>query len=93
MINKDVIIGIIAGILSTIIGSILYVLLFSSFSFSESLEQIMRFNSLNKLINLGALLNLGVFYFFLNKNQEDRAKGVLITTLFIAIIFVVNKFL
>ncbi|WP_452221761.1 hypothetical protein [Lacinutrix salivirga] len=89
--NKNVIIGIFFGLLSTLVGSVLYILIFSSYSFAESFEQIMRFNSLNKLINLGALLNLGVFYFFLNKNQEDKAKGVLIATFIIALIFVINK--
>jgi hypothetical protein len=89
--NKEIIIGIIAGIISTIIGSVLYLALFSSYSFMASLNHILKFNSINKLINLGALLNLATFYFFLHKNQELRAKGVLIITIILAFVFLIQK--
>jgi hypothetical protein len=91
MINKDIIIGIIAGILSTIIGSVLYLSLFTSYNLIESFNQIIRFNSITKLINLGALLNLATFYLFLYKDQEQRAKGVLIITIILAFVFLIQK--
>ena len=89
--NKDIIIGIITAIITTIIGSILYLTFFSKFDITTSIKQVMRFNSFNKLINLGALLNLAAFYFFLHKDQEQRAKGVLILTIVLAFIFLIEK--
>jgi uncharacterized membrane protein YozB (DUF420 family) len=89
--NKDIIIGIVTGIITTIIGSILYLTFFSKFDLATSFKQVMRFNSFNKLVNLGALLNLAAFYFFLHKDQEQRAKGVLITTIILAFVFLIQK--
>ena len=42
-------------------------------------------NFIGKLISLGAVLNLICFFFFLRKNQEARAAGVLTATVLIAI--------
>ncbi|WP_375238274.1 hypothetical protein [Aurantibacter sp.] len=89
--NKDIIIGIVTGIITTIIGSILYLTFFSKFDLVTSIKQVMRFNSFNKLVNLGALLNLAAFYFFLHKDQELRAKGVLIITIILAFVFLIQK--
>ena len=46
---------------------------------------------IGKLISLGAILNLIVFYFFLNKKQDLRAKGVLFTTIILAILTLILK--
>ncbi len=91
MLNKNTIIGFLVGILSTFIGSAIYIMVFSDYNFIESLEQITTYGSLSKLINLGALLNIVVFYVFLYKKQDDRAKGVLLATLALAIVFLIHK--
>ena len=40
---------------------------------------------LGKLISLGAILNVFVFFIFIKKNQDQRAKGILLLTIFLAI--------
>ena len=40
---------------------------------------------------IGILLNLPVFYYFLNKKKEDYSKGVLIAIVLVALIFIINK--
>ena len=50
-------------------------------------------NSITKLISLGAILNLIVFFIFLKYDYEQRAKGVLLATFIIAILTIyLNNF-
>ena len=50
-------------------------------------------NSITKLISLGAILNLIVFFIFLKYDYEERAKGVLLATFVIAILTIyINNF-
>ncbi|WGD33591.1 hypothetical protein [Olleya sp. YS] len=90
--KKNVIIGFILGIISTCIGVILYIVLFSKFGIEETIKQALQFKFVGKLVSLGALLNLGLFFLFLNKKQDNKAKGVLIATLIIGLIFIINRF-
>ena len=46
---------------------------------------------LGKLISLGAILNLLVFFFFIQKKQDFRARGVLLATILVAIITFIIK--
>lgn len=89
--KKDVIIGFVLGILSTCIGILLYIILFSKFGVEETIKQALQFKFVGKLVSLGALLNLGLFFLLLNRKQDDKAKGVLIATIIIGIIFIINK--
>ena len=50
-------------------------------------------DSITKLISLGAILNLIVFFIFLKYDYEERAKGVLLATFVIAILTIyINNF-
>ncbi|MGB6269160.1 MAG: hypothetical protein WBF67_09130 [Olleya sp.] len=89
--KKDVIIGFILGIISTCIGVLLYIVLFSKFGIEETIKQALQFKFVGKLVSLGALLNLGLFFLFLNKKQDNKAKGVLIATIIIGLIFIINR--
>ncbi|WP_397364692.1 hypothetical protein [Olleya sp. R77988] len=89
--KKDVIIGFILGIISTCIGILLYIVLFSKFGIEETIKQALQFKFVGKLVSLGALLNLGLFFLFLNRKQDNKAKGVLIATLIIGLIFIINR--
>ncbi len=95
MIRKDVIIGFIVGLLSAIIGVTIFTLaigLYKELSIEETMNQVFTTQFLGKRASIGALLNLPVFYYFLNKKKEHKARGVLLATIMIAIIFIVNKF-
>lgn len=92
--KKDIILGFVIGVISSVVGALLY----SAFSgmskgiaIGDIISQAFSNNIVNKLFSLGALLNLVVFFLFIRKRQDNKAKGVLIATLIIAFISIVNK--
>ena len=48
---------------------------------------------LGKLIMLGALLDLAVFFFFINRYENERARGVLIASAVLTIIILILQFI
>ena len=46
-----------------------------------------------KILSLAAIPNLVVFFVFIKKKQDNRAKGVLIATLFIAFLILGAQFI
>ena len=93
--KKQILIGFIAGIISAIIGILLFDIvigLYNGDAIMDILERSRSARFLGKRVSIGALINLPVFYFFLNKKKEYHARGVLIATMIIAVIFIVNKF-
>ena len=75
-----------SAIISSFSGLILAILFLSeNDSIIDSLKNSYYENFLGKLISLGAILNVLVFFVFIKKNQDQRAKGVLLFTIFLAI--------
>ena len=91
MIRKDVIIGFLLGILANIIGICIYIILFSKEGFEGTIKSAVSFNFIGKLVSLGAILNLVVFFVLIKMNQDNKARGVLLATLMAAIIVIINK--
>lgn len=91
MIRKDVIIGFIIGIVANIVGIALYILLFSKEGFEGTIRSAVNFSFIGKLVSLGAILNLVVFFILIKRNEDHKARGVLLATLVAAIIVIVNK--
>ena len=84
--KKEVVKGLFFAILSSLIGLILAILIFSeNESIIDSLINSYYEKILGKLISLGAILNVIVFFVFIKKNQDQRAKGVLLFTIFLAL--------
>ncbi|GJH41243.1 hypothetical protein RCZ04_17930 [Capnocytophaga sp. HP1101] len=90
--RKNQIIGFIAGIIVNIIGVIAYVLIFSKFSISTTLQDAYYKGYLGKLIMLGALLDLAIFFFFINRYENERARGVIIASCVLAFIILLLQF-
>lgn len=91
--KKEILIGFIVGFISAAFGLIIAIQIFGkSDDWGEVVRQSINQGFLTKLMSIGALLNLGAFFLFLKKNQDNRAKGVLIATLLIFIITMVIKF-
>ena len=85
--KKEVLLGVIYGVISSFIGLIIAILILSeNSSIIESLKNSYYENFLGKLISLGAILNVTVFFVFIKKNQDQRAKGILLSTIFLAIL-------
>jgi Na+-driven multidrug efflux pump len=92
-VKKDILIGILVSLFATAGGCFLYIEYFSKFSFSETIQMIEDGNLYGKILSIAAIPNLFVFFVFIKKKQDNRAKGVLVTTIVIALITLVLKFI
>ena len=94
MANKEILKGFIVGLIATAFGLILAIQIFGkSDDWGAVVRRAINEGFLTKLMSIGALLNLGAFFLFLKKNQDNRAKGVLIATLLVFIATMVIKFM
>ena len=59
---------------------------FSLVNLTNVVKQLYDDGLLNKLISLGAFLNLLIFFFFIKTNNDTKAAGVLISTIMIALL-------
>jgi len=92
MVRKEVLIGFSVGIIANIIGLFIATsLIGDSDNFIPVLKSALAEGLLGKLISLGAILNLFVFFLFIKKKQDYRARGVLLATVLIAVFtFIIN---
>ncbi len=92
MIKKDIIIGIIVGLIANAIGVFITAnILGGGDSFSTVIEAAIAEGFIGKLVSLGAVLNLIVFFVFIKKKQDFRARGVLLATILVAILTFIIK--
>lgn len=85
MIKKEIFIGFIAGLVANGIGLILVALLLGEGGIGMTLKHSLNEGFLGKLVTIGAILNLILFFVFLKKKQDYRARGVLLATVLVAI--------
>tara|TARA_B100000989_G_scaffold60860_1_gene41832 strand:+ start:1288 stop:1593 length:306 start_codon:yes stop_codon:yes gene_type:complete len=95
--KRDVFFGLFSGFLANFLGMIITIIvLFNEINILNIFKIIndsFHDNSITKLISLGAILNLIVFFIFLKYDYEERAKGVLLATFVIAILTIyINNF-
>lgn len=91
--GKEIMIGFCIAIIATLGGIYLYIELFSKFDFVTTFEMIEDGDLYGQIITLGAVANIFVFFVFLKKNQELRARGVLLATILIAFVTIFTKFM
>tara|TARA_B100000700_G_scaffold237311_1_gene263453 strand:+ start:421 stop:705 length:285 start_codon:yes stop_codon:yes gene_type:complete len=86
MVKKEIFIGMIVGFLANLAGLVLAIIfLHENPSIIEVILKSFDEGILSKLISLGAIMNLFVFLVFIKKKQDYRARGVLITTIIMAL--------
>ena len=95
--KKEILLGIFSGFLANIVGTIFSVIiLFQEINISNILRIVSNSisdNFITKLISLGAVMNLMVFFVFLKYDFEEKAQGVLFATFIIAILTIyLNNF-
>ncbi len=93
MIKKEILIGFIVALIATAFGFFIYVELVSTYGFEETLKIIKEGKLYGKILGLAAIPNLFVFFVFLKKKQDYRAKGVLFATFFIAFLILISLFI
>ena len=88
--KKEILIGSLVGVAANFIGFVLVGFLMAKFSGrSDGVYKVLQAagseNFIGKLISLGAIINLLVFFYCLKKQQDARAAGVLAATVLIAL--------
>jgi hypothetical protein len=82
----DLFYGFVIGVIASIIGSYIFIVAFTPYSFLGGI-QILKFEGkLGKIITLGAILNLLIFFGLLKYNKELLARGVILAMFILTII-------
>ena len=92
-IRKEIAIGFLVAIFATFAGLFIYLQYVSRFGFSETVKLIQEGGVLGPVIALAALPNLLVFFIYLKKNDEYRARGVVMGTITLALLTMILKFI
>lgn len=83
--KKDLLIGFIIGIFTSLLGSYLFITFFTKFDISTGIQQIRELGYLGKVITIGTTLDLAVFLILLKRNKEFIARGVVLAVIVLAI--------
>jgi hypothetical protein len=84
--KTDLLIGLFIGIIASVVGSYIFIEVFTEYNFIEGIK-ILRFQGkLGKIISLGSILNIIVFFLLLKFNKELMARGVILGTILLTII-------
>jgi hypothetical protein len=84
--NKiQLLIGFGFGILASFIGSYLFITIFTEFDFMLGIQTMKSEGKLGKLITLGSILDLIVFFILLKLNKDAMARGVVLAVFCITI--------
>ncbi len=92
-IKKEFLIGVLVSVFAALSALFIYIEFFSIFNFQETLNAINEKDLIGKIVTLAAVPNLFVFFIYIKKKQDYRARGVLFTTILIAFTtFVIKLF-
>ncbi|CAM3929391.1 hypothetical protein [Flavobacterium weaverense] len=84
--KKDLLIGFIIGFTATVVGSYLFISLFTDFTFLAGIQILKSQGNLGKISTLGTILTLIVFGILLKFNKEMMARGVVLSVILLAIL-------
>ena len=84
--KKDILIGFVIGILAAVLGSYLFITLFTNFDFISGIQIMKSEGKLGKIMTLGSILDLIAFAILLKLNKEIMARGVVLAVIIIAIL-------
>ncbi|WP_445159228.1 hypothetical protein [Mesohalobacter salilacus] len=90
-IKKDILIGLLLGLISNAAGMYIYVAIFTNYDLFNAIQMAYDEYFLGGLIAIGAGANFIPFFVFLKKDKIYRARGVLIFTVLMAIVILLLK--
>ena len=93
MLRRDILIGFALGLAANVLGFMLFVSIISDGGVVKTLVVAHQKKLLGSMAALGALLNLVIFFWFIKKRSDYKARGVLMATFLIAFILVYKLFL
>ena len=86
--KSDLLVGMLLGIFAAIFGTFIFIALFTDYSFVDGVTIMKDAGYLGKIITLGAILNLIIFFVLLHYKKELMARGVVLATILLTIITV-----
>ncbi|MAD96849.1 MAG: hypothetical protein CMB99_05915 [Flavobacteriaceae bacterium] len=92
VIAKQILIGVLVSIIATCFGLFLYIEYFSPVDFAKSVQMIEDGKLYGKILSIAAIPNLFVFFVFIRRKEDYKARGVLLFTILIAITTFILKF-
>lgn len=82
----DLFYGLLIGVLASFVGVFLFIAMFTDYDFLTGISTIKGEGKLGKLITLGAILNIVVFFLLLKLNKELMARGVVLATIILTVV-------
>lgn len=83
--KTDLLIGILIGVATALSGSFLFIFVFIDSNFAIGIEKVSASDNVGKIITLGAVLNLIVFFTLLHYKKDLMARGVILATILLAL--------
>ena len=90
--KKEIAIGFVIGLLATLAGFYIYVEFISPYPLEETFKVLKEEGLYGKVLGLAAIPNLFVFFIFLKKKQDLRARGVLLACFLAAFLVLLSQF-
>jgi hypothetical protein len=91
--KKEIGIGFLVGLLATAFGFFIFTEFVVDMDFNTTLNFLFEKKLIGKLLGLAALPNLFVFFVFLKKKQDYRARGVVLASFIVAFLVLIAQFL
>lgn len=82
----DLLYGLLIGFVAAFIGVYLFIAVFTEYEFLSGFSILRSEGKAGKLIALGTVLNLLVFFYLLKINKELMARGVVLATILLAVV-------
>lgn len=83
--KKDLFIGLIIGLLGALLGTFIALQFFTEQGFVEGFKIMKSAGMIGKVITLGAIPNVVVFFLLLKKNKDLMARGIILAMFIITI--------
>jgi hypothetical protein len=83
--KTDLIIGFLIGIATAFLGTYLFLKIFTKYDLLQDLQTIRAEGIFGKVITLGAILNIIVFFVLLQLKKEMMARGIVLATIILTL--------
>ena len=84
--KTDLLIGFLIGIVADILGTYVILISLTKYHTLNDLQLIRQEGIIGKVMTLGAILNLIVFFILLHYKKELMARGIVLATIFLALL-------
>ncbi|AJA68704.1 hypothetical protein HX045_13840 [Myroides odoratimimus] len=81
-----ILIGFVGGVVATVVGIELYLLLFTNYELFSDFSFINNIGLVGRITAIGSLLNLLLFTFFINRRLDFMARGCILAVIILTII-------